>query len=98
MRNPEAVSMNNVYIQVSGCDDSTNFHIDLTDDELATVHRLAAASEHVSDSGCEPIIEVFATAADFAADRLLEKDRRLAADRAPTVERAVQPAENHQPI
>lgn len=45
-------------IGVHGCDDSTCFDIELTDEEANGVSKIAERSEQVSTYGCMPIVEI----------------------------------------
>lgn len=46
----------NVVLQ--GCDDSTEFFVDLTDDEMALVERLSTLSKEASSYGCMPTLNI----------------------------------------
>jgi hypothetical protein len=45
-------------ICLDGCDDSTCFDIDLTDDELEVVKKLEKLSKETSTYGCMPTLEI----------------------------------------
>jgi hypothetical protein len=47
-----------IYIRVRGCDDTTQFFIDLTEQEIELIKRLAAITEKISTYGCMPTIAV----------------------------------------
>ena len=46
------------YIQVRGCDDTTQFFIDLTEQEIEFIKRLAAITGKFSTYQCMPTIAV----------------------------------------
>ena len=43
-------------IKIKGCDDSTAFGMDLSDDEAALVRRVSEASQEASDFSCMPTL------------------------------------------
>lgn len=45
-------------IRLSGCDESTQFDMDLDDDEAALLERVAARSREVSEYDCMPTMTV----------------------------------------
>lgn len=45
-------------VRVKGCDDTTEFEIELDEHEFATATRLAEACNAASDGGCQPRIEI----------------------------------------
>jgi hypothetical protein len=51
--------MNKYYIKNRGCDDTTEFEIELTDEELKTVIRLFEENNKNASYGCMPDIYVY---------------------------------------
>jgi len=45
-------------IALHGCDDSTIFEMELTDEEFALAERIAAKSEETSSYGCMPTMVI----------------------------------------
>lgn len=45
-------------ILLSGCDDHTEFQMDLTPDEVALLERVATASITASEYGCMPTLYI----------------------------------------
>ena len=45
-------------ITLSGCDDSTTFEMELTDDEASTFRKAAEMSKAASTYGCMPTMEI----------------------------------------
>ncbi len=45
-------------IRLSGCDDSTEFGIDLTGAEAALLKRVAELSDQVSQFACQPTLTI----------------------------------------
>lgn len=45
-------------IKLRGCDDGTEFGMDLSDDEAALLRRVSAASQEASDYGCMPTLVI----------------------------------------
>ena len=52
---------------IHGCDDSTEFVLDCTEEEYAFIYKLQAISKNVSTYGCMPTIEIDS---DYAPDNL----------------------------
>jgi len=48
----------NVKIIIRGCDDSTYFDMDMTSSEFEFLIRLSEKSKAVSESQCQPTIEI----------------------------------------
>ena len=51
--------MKKYHIENCGCDDSTDFDIELTDDELKTVIRLFEENNKASKYGCQPVAYIY---------------------------------------
>lgn len=51
--------MKKYYIENQGCDDTTEFYIDLTDDELKTVIKLFEANNKEANYGCKPDLYIY---------------------------------------
>lgn len=51
--------MKKYLIENNGCDDTTRFEIELTDEELKTVIRFIKANNDASTYGCEPSIDIY---------------------------------------
>lgn len=51
--------MKKYHIENRGCDDTTEFDIELTDEELKTVIRLFEANNKEADYGCKPSIYIY---------------------------------------
>ena len=45
-------------VGLHGCDDSTIFEMDLTDEEVETLRKVAAKAEETSTYGCMPTMTV----------------------------------------
>jgi hypothetical protein len=45
-------------ISIDGCDDSTIFKMDLTDEEADLLYRISVLSERESKSQCMPILDI----------------------------------------
>ncbi len=45
-------------IQLRGCDDSTQWVMELTDAEAWLLERVAALSDEISDYGCQPSMTI----------------------------------------
>lgn len=45
-------------ISLVGCDETTCFDLDLTDEQVALVDRMAAASRQASEYGCFPTLTI----------------------------------------
>jgi hypothetical protein len=50
--------MNTIRLNVQGCDDTTTVDIEVTDEQLAFLRRLAILVAESSTYGCQPTIEV----------------------------------------
>lgn len=50
--------MTRYQVALVGCDESTQLVMDLTDDERATIERLAVASRATSEYPCMPILKI----------------------------------------
>ena len=46
-------------IELIGCDDTTNFEMELTEDELKLLQRVAKKSKETSSYSCMPIMRVY---------------------------------------
>ena len=53
--------MKKYLIKNSGCDDTTRFEIELTDEELNTIIRFIKANNKASTYGCQPTIDIYNT-------------------------------------
>ena len=51
--------MKKYLIENNGCDDTTRFEIELTDEELKTVIKFIKANNDESDYGCKPYIDIY---------------------------------------
>lgn len=51
--------MKKYLIDNEGCDDTTRFEIELTDDELKTIMKFIKANNLSSSYGCQPIIRIY---------------------------------------
>jgi len=51
--------MKKYLIENNGCDDTTRFEIELTDEELKTVIKFIKANNDKSDYGCLPNIDIY---------------------------------------
>jgi hypothetical protein len=56
-------------IKLKGCDDSTEFGMDLSDDEAALVQRVSEASREASEFDCMPTLLITAAGTSEAAKR-----------------------------
>jgi len=45
-------------INISGCDDSTKFSIELTEDQASFLRVIADLSEKTSTYGCQPVLHM----------------------------------------
>lgn len=50
--------MSGYSVVVSGCDDSTEVEVELTDTEAATVRRIAGLVTEASEYGCQPVMRI----------------------------------------
>ena len=51
--------MNKYLIDNNGCDDTTRFEIELTDEELQTILKFIKLNNKNSDYGCQPKIDIY---------------------------------------
>lgn len=51
--------MNKYYIENQGCDDTTEFTTELSDDELKIVIKLFEENNKFADYGCKPSLYVY---------------------------------------
>lgn len=51
-------------IKIKGCDDTTKIIIDLTEEELKFLEKLAKLSKENSSYSCQPIIEIMTAEED----------------------------------
>ena len=51
--------MKKYLIENIGCDDTTRFEIELTDEELKTIIRFIKENNKASEYGCQPSIEIY---------------------------------------
>ena len=45
-------------ISISGCDDVTDFEMELNEDQFKTVYTLATLSHKNSSYGCQPVVKI----------------------------------------
>lgn len=45
-------------LSIHGCDDSTEFLLDLNSDELSLIEKLCKKSKETSTYGCMPVMEI----------------------------------------
>ena len=48
----------NYRLSIEGCDDSTNFDIELTDQEFVLMQNICAKAKETSTYGCMPTMEI----------------------------------------
>lgn len=74
--------MTEYFIKITGCDDATEFLIDLTEVEAVALRRVAAFANATSRHGCQPRINVRVAAGvsfdDGEYDELLAAKTRTA--------------------
>jgi len=44
-------------IKLMGCDDTTRFEMELSDEQVAVVQQMADLSKKTSECGCMPVLE-----------------------------------------
>ena len=49
----------NIFVSIKGCDDSTDFYLTCTDEQLVFLREFAKMTKKVSDYSCMPIISLY---------------------------------------
>ena len=72
--------MKEIYVQIKGCDDSTEFNLKCTEDQLKFLVEFAKMTKQVSEYSCMPVINLYDLDGDSdEAESLVEEDAPLVA-------------------
>ena len=65
--------MADVYVSIQGCDNSTDFYLVCTEDQLKFLREFAKMTEQVSEYDCMPVVQLFDLSGE-EAENLVEED------------------------
>lgn len=70
--------MKEVYVQIEGCDNSTDFNLVCTEEQLKFLKEFAKMTKQVSEYSCMPVIELYDTSKE-KSEPLVDEEKPFTA-------------------